>query len=202
MDLVFLFVLPAALWVQSWYLLGFYTNPRTLGMVSAGVAIILLGVVLFQDQLPLAVEAPADLGELGFIQPSTAISGFILVWAVYAVLVAGVYLWGLESRSLGFYSLFLWVISILYAVYFFIGNRVLDLENIEVVGFSWLLGVVAILLAVLSGLLFFYLALLPAGRGEPPSSAMRTVTGWFYMVFSIAIAVLGGLWLLGLNPNL
>ena len=198
MDLVFLFMLPAALWVQSWCLLGFCTNPRTLGMVSAGVAIILLGVVLFQDKLPLAVEVPADLGE--FIQPTTAISGFILVWAVYAVLVAGVYLWGLETHSLGFYSLFLWVISILYAVYFFIGDRVLD--NGEVIGFSWLLGVVAILLAALSALLFFYLALLPTGRGEPPSSAMRTVTGWFYLVFSAAITVLGGLLLLGLNPNL
>ena len=47
MDLIFLLVLPGVLWVQSWHMLGFYTNPRTLGIVAAAVAIVLLGAVLF-----------------------------------------------------------------------------------------------------------------------------------------------------------
>ncbi len=197
MDLAFLLVLPAALWIQSWYLLGFYANPRTLGMISAAVAVTLLAIVLFQDKL----------GELTVLKPSGALldvaiplSIFILVWAIYAALMAGVYLWGMDTRSLGFYGLFSFVISALFAVYFFVGGELLDSGDINHV--SWLLGVVAILLAVMSLLLFFYLALVPRGQVEPPSSGMRTATGWVYLIFSSAVAVLGGLLLLGLNPTL
>jgi hypothetical protein len=198
MDLVFLLGLPGLLWIQSWHLLGFYTNPRTLGIIAAAVAIILFGVVLFQDKIPMFPE----YGEVmkGFLTVGSAFSAFVLVWAIYAALVAGVYLWGLDARSLGFYGLFLWIISALFAVYFFIGGEVL--KSGDIFSISWLLGVVAILLAILSALLFFYLALLPRGQGEPPSSAMRSVTGYFYLVFSIVVVVLGLLLLLGLDPKI
>lgn len=197
MDLVFLLVLPSVLFVQGWYLLGFYANPKTLGMTAAGTAIILLAVVLFQDKLQLVVSigAPGDL----LIGPATAISAFVLVWAGYSVLVAGVYLWGLDTRSLGFFSLFIAVISGVFAAYFFVGDALLDGVVIQ---FTWLMGVVAIMLAILAGLLFFYLSLRPLAQGEPPSSTMRTVTGWFYLVFSVAIGVLGSLLLLGIDPLL
>ena len=197
MDLAFLLVLPAALWVQSWYLLGFYANPRTLGMISAAVAVTLLAIVLFQDNLgKLTVLTPSD----ALLDVAIPLSIFILVWAIYAALMAGVYLWGMDTRSLGFYGLFSFVISALFAVYFFVGGELLDSGDINHV--SWLLGVVAILLAVMSLLLFFYLALVPRGQVEPPSSGMRTATGWVYLTFSSAVAVLGGLLLLGLNPTL
>ncbi len=196
MDVAFLMVLPGLLWVQSWYLLGHYPNPRALGMVAAGVAITLLAIVLFQDRLGMAVLTP----EGALLDVTTPLSAFVLVWAVYAAMVAGVHLWGLDSRSLGFYSFFVWIISALFAAYFFLGGELLDTGEINNV--SWLLGVVAVLLAVLSAFQFFYLALLPADQVEPPSSALRTVTAWFYLVFSVAVAVLGGLLVLGLNPTL
>ena len=200
MDLAFLLILPGLLWVQAWNFLGFYSNFRALGVTAGGVAIALFGVVLFQDNLPMGIDAPEGLGGAGFVEPAAALSVFILVWAVYAALVSGVYLWGLEARSLGFYSLFLAIISAIYAVYFFVGDRILD--NGDIVQFTWLLGAVAILIGILAALQFFYLALRPAGQGEPSSSVMRTTTGWFYLVFSIAVAVLGGLFLLGINPKL
>ena len=196
MDLAFVLVLSGLLWVQSWYLLGFYSNAKTLGIVAVGVAIVLFGIVLFQDKLPTAVITPPG----ALLPVATSISIFVLMWAVYSALVAGVYLWGLESRSLGFYSLFLWVLSAIFAAYFFLGGELLDSGSVNHV--SWLLGVVAILLAVLAAMLFFYLSLRPIGLGEPPSSAMRTVTGWFYLVFSAVVGILGGLLLLGLNPAL
>ena len=200
MDLAFLLVLPALLWIQSWYLLGFYANPRTLGQIAAAVAIVLFGIVVFQDNLALAIKAPTELGLGSWIKPSTAFSVFVLVWAIYAVMVSGVYLWGFDTRTLGLYSLFLWVVSALFAVYFFIGDRLL--ADGEILQYTWMMGVVAVLLAVLSALLFFYLSLRSPGQGEPASSPMRTVTGWFYLVFSIAVTVLGGLLLLGLDPLL
>ncbi len=196
MDLAFLFILPAVLWVQAWNLLGFYSNPRMLGLISAAGAIGLLGIVLFQDKLGMIVQTPPQ-AEF-FVTVGPAVSAFILVWAVYTVLVAGVYMWGLDTRSLGFYSMFLAVASVLFAIYFFLGGELLNTGIVETV--SWLLGVVGIMLAMLAFLLFFHLALQPIGQGEPSSSAMKTVTGYFYLVFSVAILVLAGLLVLGLDP--
>ena len=198
MDVIFLLVLPGALWIQSWYLLGFFANPRTLGLISAGVALVLLTTVLFQDKVPMTPVYPAAAE--GFLTVGAAMSVFMLLWTVYTALIAGVYLWGMDSRTLGFYSLFLWVTSTLFAVYFFVGGEVLGSGDVADV--SWLLGTVAVLLAVLAGLMFFYLGLRPPGQAEPPSSGMRTVTGWFYLVFSVAITILGGVLLLGLDPTL
>ena len=202
MDLVFLLAMPGVLWVQSWHLLGYYTNPRALGMVAALVAVLLLGVVLFQDQsrLPITPVYPDPATGASFLSLETAFSPFVLLWALYSGLIAGVYLWGLDTRTLGFYGLFLAVASVLFAVYFFLGGELLDGGKVNQV--SWLLGAVAILLAVLAALLFFHLALVPAGRGEPVASVMRTVTGWCYLVFSVAVLVLGGLLLLGIAPNI
>ena len=194
MDLAFLLILPAVLWVQSWHLLGSYSNPRTLGIVGAGIAIALLGIVLFQDNLGMAIVAPTGL----LLAYSVVLSALVLLWAVYALLVAGVYLWGLDIRGLGFYSLFLGVATAIFAIYFFVGDRILD--DGVVVEFSWLLGVVAILLAIMQALMFFYLAFIPRGQGEPSSSPMRTATGWVYLIFSSAIGILAALLLLGLNP--
>ena len=194
MDLAFLLILPGLLWTQSWHLLGFYSSTRALGIVAVAVAVGLLGIVLFQDKLELVSETPTG----ALLSVGTTLSVFILLWAVYAVLVAGVYLWGLDSRTLGFFSLSNGLLSALFAVYFFLGGELL--ENGDINHVSWLLGTTSVLLALLSGLLFFYLALRPPGQGEPPASTVRTITGWFYLVFSAAIAVLGGLLLLGLNP--
>ena len=94
MEIVFLILLPAALWAHAWYLLGFYTNPRTLGLIAAGVAIALLAHVV---QAPLGMLSTAS---------TAAMSAFILIWAVYALLVAAVGLWGFDERTVGFYSLF------------------------------------------------------------------------------------------------
>lgn len=197
MDIAFLVVLPAALWIQSWYLLGFYTNPRILGVTAGAVAITLLTIVLFQDTFgDLAVLTPSG----ALLDVKLPLSAFVLIWALYSALLAAVYLWGMDTKGLGFFSLFLCLVSISFTAYFFIGGEILD--NGEINHVSWLFGTVAGMLAVMSALLFFYLGLLPRGQVEPPSSTMRTTTGWFYLIFSTGIVVLGGLLVLGLNPTL
>ena len=65
MELLFLLVLPAALWAQSWYFLGLYNNPRTLGVISATVALALGGLVVFGGETT-----------------HTAISGLILQYPI------------------------------------------------------------------------------------------------------------------------
>ena len=77
MDLIFLLVLPAVLWVQSWHYLGFYSSSRTLGLTAATVAVVLLAVVLFQDklQLVIGIDGPTDL----LLTASTPMSIFVLM---------------------------------------------------------------------------------------------------------------------------
>ena len=185
MELIFILILPAALWAQSWYFLGLYSNPRTLGIIAATVGITLISLVVFAggDYRPLTSEPVAA---------NSALSAFILVWAIYALMVAAVTLWGFDERTLGFYSLFLWVVSLLYAGYYFLGSELLGgAQAADAV--SWLMGIIAILLTVISALVFFYLG--------PPFARMRQTTGWFELVLSIIIAILGGLLVLGIPLN-
>lgn len=172
MELLFLLVLPAALWAQSWYFLGLYNNPRTLGIISGTVALTLGGLVVF-----------------GGASANPAISGLILVWAVYSAIVASVALWGFDERTLGFYALFLSLISLLYVAYYFLGGDVLGSGTAGVE--SSVMGIASLLLTVIAALVFFYLG--------APFARMRQSTGWFELVLSVIIAVLGGLVLLGLS---
>ena len=181
MELIFLLVLPAALWAQSWYFLGLYTNPRSLGVIAATVAITLIGLVVFGP----AVAEP-------MVSDAAPLSAFVLAWALYAAMVAAVTLWGFDERTLGFYALFLWVISLLYVGYYFLGGQMLA-DPSETGQLSWLMGVASLLLTVIAALVFFYLG--------PPFARMRQAAGWFTLVLSIIVAVLGGLVVLGMEMN-
>ena len=203
MDLVFILAIAGGLWVQSWYLLGHYSNPRTLGLVAAAVAIILLGVVLFPVApvvgTPLVVIDKVEQVAPFFVDVQTALSAFILMWALYEAIVAGVYLWGLDTRTLGFYNLLLWIASGAFAAYMFLGGELLNTGVVEPV--SWLLGVVAVALAIPAALLWVHLAFQPIGVGEPSASTFRNVTGSVSLIASIGIGILGLLMVLGLQPS-
>ena len=49
MEIIFLMVLPATLWAQSWYFLDLYNNTKTLGIMAAAAAIMLGGLVIFTE---------------------------------------------------------------------------------------------------------------------------------------------------------
>ena len=183
MEVIFLLVLPAALWAQSWYFLGLYSNPRTLGIIAATVAITLVGLVVF---------AGGGYGPLvsGPAAANAALSAFILVWAIYAALVAAVALWGFDERTLGFYALFLWIISLLYVGYYFLGGELLGGAQ-EAATLSSIMGIASLLLTIIAAVVFFHLG--------PPLARMRQATGWFELVLSVIVAVLGGLVVLGLS---
>ncbi len=187
MEIAFMFALSALFWTHSWQMLNVYTNPRALGIVAAAVAVLLLGLVFFGQGLIMIPEISG---------PFTA---YVLVWIGYAAVVAALSLWGYDDRTLGFYSLFVAVISLLYVVYFFLGDGLLlDAGTTSATGLgaqetgpiSWILGIVSVTFTLLMTLMFFYLA--------PPFMRMRTVTGWFYLVLSVVVLVLAGLVVLGL----
>ena len=186
MEIVFLLILPVALWAHSWHMLGFYSSARSLGIMGAAVALALLGLVFFGRDLTVNIGSEGPL------------SAFILAWVFYAVLLAAVGLWGFDERTLGFYSLLLGITSLVFVAYYMLGDAILldtgtsslGVESGEAVRISTLMGIDALVLTVLGVLLFFYLG--------PPFQKMRVATGWVFLVGSIVGVALGGLAVLGL----
>ncbi len=184
MEVIFLMVLPAMLWAQSWYFLDLYRNAKTLGVISAAVAVTLGSVVAFGGTGYFTFGEPADTGAV--------VGAFVALWAIYAAVAAGVYLWGFDERTLGLYSLFIAVISILYMVYFLVGGEILGGAQAGAL-LHWPMAIVAVGLAVSSLFTFFHLA--------PPFNKLRYVTGWITLVVAIMIMVMSGLVVLGVNFN-
>ena len=188
MEIVFLMVLPATLWAQSWYFLDLYNNTKTLGVMAATAAIMLGGMVIFTGGgFTSLVGGPPEVADVGAV-----LSTFILLWAIYLALLAGVHLGGFDERTLGLYSLFLSVVSILYTIYFFAGGEILGGAQVGYL-MHWPLAIVSALLAGFALLVFFHLA--------PPYPRLRYVTGWYTVVISIVSTILAGLILLGVAVN-
>ena len=187
MEMAFLFILPAALWAHAWQMLGRYGSPRSLGVVGAGVGIILLALVaLWRDS---AIIVGSD----------NALSALVLTWAIYGGLLAAVAMRGYDQRTLGYYGLFLALISVVFVLYYFLGDAVLSTQDASPTGFlgqglgviSYIMGAYAAILAVLGGLLFLHLAI--------PIRALRLVAGWSFLLGAVASLVLATLVLLGMS---
>ncbi|MSQ33183.1 MAG: hypothetical protein EXR60_02000 [Dehalococcoidia bacterium] len=174
MEAAALVVLGAIMFAHAWQLLRF-TDMRLVGMI-AGVGAVFLALLVFWSPL----ERAATMAD----PSATAI--FVLLAAIYAASLAAVGLWGFDPRTLGFYSLFLAVGSVLLLLHFLSVP-----EEGEEISRSVLLSISSVIQVVLFALLFFHLA--------PPFRRMQTLTGWFFLVGSILLAVFGigipvGLW--------
>ena len=187
MEMAFLFILPAALWAHAWQMLGRYGSPRSLGVVGAGVGIILLALVaLWRDA---AIIVGSD----------NALSALVLTWAIYGGLLAAVAMRGYDQRTLGYYGLFLALVSMVFVLYYFLGDAVLSTQDASPTGFlgqgvgviSYIMGAYAAILAVLGGLLFLHLAI--------PIRALRLVAGWSFLLGALVSLVLATLVLLGMS---
>ena len=187
MEMAFLFILPAALWAHAWQMLGRYGSPRSLGVVGTGVGIILLALVaMWRDS---AIIIGSD----------NALSALVLAWAVYGGLLAAVAMRGYDQRTLGYYGLFLALVSVVFVLYYFLGDAVLSSQDASPTGFlgqglgviSYIMGAYAAILAVLGGLLFLHLAI--------PIRGLRLVAGWSFLLGAIASLTLAALVVLGLS---
>ena len=186
MELVFLLVLPATLWAQSWYFLDLYNDTKTLGIMAAAAAVLLGGLLIFTGGSFTSLVGA--LPEAGVADVGAVLSTFIALWVIYLAMLAGVHLGGFDERTLGLYSLFLSVVSIVYTVYFFAGGEILGGDQVAYL-MHWPLAIVSAMLAVFSLLVFFHLA--------PPYPRLRYVTGWYTLVIAIVTTILAGLVILG-----
>ena len=186
MELVFLLVLPATLWAQSWYFLDLYNNTKSLGVIAATAALILGGMLIFTGGSFTSLVGA--LPESNVADVGAVLSTFIALWVIYLAVLAWVHLGGFDERTLGLYSLFLSVVSIVYTVYFFAGGEILGGDQTAYL-MHWPLAIVSAMLAVFSLLVFFHLS--------PPYPRLRYITGWYTLVVSIVTTILAGLVILG-----
>ena len=173
MEPIFLTLVGGVLFAQSWYVLGLYSEGRTMGVFVGGLGLTSLVAVMFTPLLLDGTGPGADQ-----LTEVTVMKALILVWALYAVGVAAHGLWDLDDRAIGFYCAFLAIVSVASFLYYS-GHLEGTYSNAV-----WLsLSGATLGLSVIASIIFFYLAV--------PFSVLRLVTGWFTMLGGATIGVLG-----------
>lgn len=187
MEGIFFVLIGAALFSQSWYMLGVYSEARTMGIFVGGLGLLALAALFFAP----AATVPSSVNSFwllltgeGTVKPSDwlaqtmVMKGLVLAWGMYAIGVAAHGLWDFDERAIGFYSVFLAVLSAISFIYF-----VVELEPAYGTG-TWLgLSAATLLLTVLAGMMFFTLSF--------TFHVLRVVTGWFILIGGGAVAAVG-----------
>ena len=181
MEGIFFLLVGAAIFSQSWFVLGLYSEARTMGVLLATLGLLTLGTFMFSTTI-----TPTLISGEGSTELLTALTALIVLWAIYAVAVGTHGIWDLDTRAIGFYSAFLSIASLVVFLIFAISTA--DGGVFEHSLDIWLsLSLVPLLLGIISGLVFFYMAL--------EFQVLRLVTGWS-LLFGGAVIGLVGLWAL------
>jgi hypothetical protein len=175
-----LILIGAAIFSHAWYLLGLYSEGRTVGVLMAALGAALLITLTFEPQL-LGLQGTNGVQQLGEL---TMMKSLIVLWAAYALVVAAQGWWDLEERAIGFYAVVLVVGSAVAVAYFATQLWEHDaLGGVSAVTVTASLTGVSSILTVVGATLFFYMAL--------PSYGLRMLAGWFSLVGSIGIIAVG-----------
>ena len=188
MEPVALILIGAALFCHSWYILGLYPDGRTMGVYVGSLGLAALITLTFDPVLllipgdPQSVQALIDVGghpdKASPLVEITVMKMLIISWAGYAIGVAAQGLWDYDERAIGFYCVLPAAASVVAVLYFF--TTLFDpYGNPVTLGLS----AEALLLSIVAGTLFFYLAI--------PFVMLRQVAGWFTLVGSIAVVTVG-----------
>ena len=179
MEGIFFILIGAALFTQSWYTLGLYSEGRTMGVLVGGLGLLALGTFALggtMDATLLVVNAKADAVKV--LTETTVLKALMMVWVAYTFGVAAHGLWEFEDRAIGFYSGFVAVVSLIVFLFFAIELRTIYSDPV------WLLMAAApAVLTLLAAISFFYLAF--------QWMVLRLVTGWFMLLGSGAVIGIG-----------
>ncbi len=177
MEAVFLILIGAALFAQSWNLMGLYSDGRTTGIFVGGLGLMsLLALVL--DPMLLTGSGDKTISAANHLAEITAMKVLIGAWALYCIGVAAQAIWDLEDRSVGFYGLILTVTT---AVVFLYYASTLEPRYGEG---AWLgLSVGALLLSIMSAMVFFAFGF--------TFNVMRAVAAWFLLLGGATVGVIG-----------
>ena len=181
MEGIFFLLIGAVIFSQSWHVLGLYSEGRTMGVFATGLGLLSLGTVMFGTTI-----TPTLISGEGSTELFTALTAFIVLWAIYSLGVGVQGIWDTDPRAIGFYSLFLSVASLVVFLIFALSmaeNGVFE----HSLGIWLAMSSVPFMLTIVSAIAFFYYTF------ELPM--LRLVMGWF-MLFGGGVTGLVGLWAL------
>ena len=187
MEGLFLILVGTALFSQSWHLLGLYSEGRTVGVFVGGLGLVMLGTFMLGTSIePMLInETGKKVGDAAKVvsqadvNASVAVlTALVVAWAIYALAVGAQGLWDFEERSIGFYSAILAAVSLVAFIYFAgeMERRYGDDVMLALAGAT-------LVLTVLAGLMFFYLAF--------GFNVLRLVAGWFLLIGGGVVAAIG-----------
>jgi hypothetical protein len=175
-----LILIGAAIFSHSWYLLGLYSDARPVGIVMAALA---AGILITLTMQPQVVGYMGSNG-VQLVGEMTMMKMLIVMWAVYAVIVAAQGWWDLEERSIGLYAAPLAVASAM-GIFFFATqlSEHSDIAGVDADGVTATMTGATAILTVLAVVLFAYMA--------KPVYALKSVAGWFMLAGSVGVMVIG-----------
>ena len=183
MEGIFFILIGAALFTQSWYTLGLYSEGRTMGVLVGGLGLLARGTFALGGTMEatLLVVNDGDGGKADAakaLTEMTVLKALMMVWVVCTFGVAAHGLWEFEDRAIGFYSGFVAVVALIVFLFFAIELRSVYTDAV------WLLMAAApAVLMLLAAISFFYLAF--------QWMVLRLVTGWFMLLGSGAVIGIG-----------
>jgi len=181
MEGIFLVLIGGVLFSQAWYVLGMYSEGRSMGIFVGGMGLIALGTIVFAfepvlltglDNGKTVADGAQVLGQI------TVMKAVVAVWGLYAIGVAASGLWDFDERAIGFYSAFA-AVATLVPFLFFVG----ELERIYG-GMVWLsLSGATLLLTMVATVMFFYQGL--------QFNVLRLLSGWSLLIGGVAVGGIG-----------
>ena len=179
MEGIFFLLIAAAIFSQAWHVLGLYAEGRTMGAFTTGLGLMTLGTVMFGTTI-----TPTLISGDGSTELLTALTALIVLWAIYAVVVGAQGIWDLDPRAIGFYSVFLTVVSLVVFLVFALSMAEGGVFEQDL-GIWLSMSAVPLMLTIVSAVVFFYMAF--------EIQVLRLVTGWFMLAGSSVIGLMG-LW--------
>ena len=174
MEALFLVLIGAVLFSQSWQLLGLYSDSRTTGLLMLILGILMvLGAVSASLYEPMLLTSSADRDTETMVMKVVIVS-----WAAYAIVGGALYLWVFDERASGVYSGFIAIATFCCMIYFV---RFLEVRyGVE----TWIaLSAATLVLSLIAGFNFFHRA--------TEYSVMRLVCGWSMLLGGSAVALIG-----------
>ena len=175
MEGIALILIGTAIFSHSWYLLGLYSDGRTIGVIMAALGVsLLVSLFAFSPQI-LGEQSTYTVRQMGEVP---VLKTIIVAWAIYAGVVAAQGIWDLEDRALGFYAVPLTAVSLV-ALFFFLQVWIDGGDDLAMVSMV----ASGALLSIVGALLFFFMAI--------PFPGLRSVAGWAMLIESIAVGAVG-----------
>ena len=189
MEALGLILIAAALFCHSWYILGLYPDGRTAGIyvgafgLAALISTTMAPMLLIGGDAAAIADAGGDSARSFYsiaagLAETTMMKTLIIVWSIYAVGIGAQSLLDFDERAIGFSGAVAALVS-LFAMFFF-ADTLLNPYGEEVV---LVLTASTLLLTIVGVTMVAYLAV--------PFNNLRPVAGWFNLVGSIAVFIIG-----------